>query len=91
MKLLHIGVAALNLLCLSALVGDLCFDPGGSVGYGLFAFALLGGSYANLPALVVVAAIVVVALVFGAFSGQAASTLRGHSLGNVNGVAVVVW
>jgi hypothetical protein len=90
MKTLHVCVAAFNLLCLGAMASAFVVG-GGSVKESLTAFAVVGGYFANLFALLV-SAILLILLSIRAFSHRANSTLRAHWLGIANGgVVIFAW
>lgn len=88
MKPLYVGVAALNLLCLAALVIGFALDTG-SAKAGLLSCAVAGGYFANLVA-VLVSAFLIVVVVLRGLTGQAGTTLRANWLGVASGVVVVL-
>jgi hypothetical protein len=88
MNPLHIGVAVINLLCLSALFGSDIVAPG-SARVSLLTFAVMVGYFANAVALLV-SSILLIWVVVRIFSGGAMSTLRGQWLGLANGAVVVI-
>jgi hypothetical protein len=88
MKPFYVGVAALNLVCLAALVVAFALGTG-SAKAGLLSFAVVGGYFANLMAVLVSAFLIVVVVLRGR-TGQAGTTLRANWLGVASGAVVVL-
>lgn len=87
MNLLHISIAAFNLLCLLALVSSFVLGAG-TLRENLASFAVFGGYAANLLALLV-SAVLLILVGTRALSGRGIFTVRKHWLGVVNGAVVV--
>jgi hypothetical protein len=82
----HVGIAAINLLCLAAAIGGYLANQGGVVGIGIAV-----GYFANEVA-VVVSICLLLWLLSASHSGKAQLVLRRHWLGLANGAGVVaIW
>lgn len=82
----HVGIAAINLLCLAAAIGGYLAKRGDVLGIGIAV-----GYLANAVA-VVVSICLLLWLLSASPSGRAQSVLRRHWLGIANGAGVVaIW